>query len=158
MLKKCPSQINTFHQVVIFFCKKWLFSCGISILLFQQYTFLSRHFFPEMKLTCVDIGTKYRFFLFVGEWGSPPQPAKNLLIHLEKFLPSYPSTLPPSPQKFYFPPVNNNFQVINHNKNFVFSCSHCSCTIFFNSRFLVHINFPPAKFPIPHHWGILPIP
>ena len=53
---------------------------------------------------------------------------KNLIIspHLEKILPSGP------PPKFYIlhqrliSPLNNNFHV----KSFIFSCSHCCCTIF----------------------------
>ena len=48
--------------------------------------------------------------------GGVPPPTKNLLIH-------------PLPTKFLFPPTKSQFNLIK-NKNILFSCSHCSCTIF----------------------------
>ena len=50
------------------------------------------------------------------EDGGVPPPTKNLLIH-------------PLPTKFLFPPTESQFNLIK-NKNILFSCSHCSCTIF----------------------------
>ena len=46
--------------------------------------------------------------------GGVPQSTKNLLIH-------------PLPTKFLFPPTKSQFNLI---KKVIFSCSHCSCTIF----------------------------
>ena len=50
------------------------------------------------------------------EDGGVPPPIKNLLIH-------------PLPTKFLFPPTDSQFNLTKI-KNILFSCSHCSCTIF----------------------------
>ena len=55
----------------------------------------------------------YTGFSYWGDGGVPPQ-TKNLLIH-------------PLPTKFLFPPTKSQFNLI---KKVIFSCSHCSCTIF----------------------------
>ena len=52
-------------------------------------------------------------FPYWGDGGVPPL-TKNLLIHL-------------LPTKFLFPPTKSQFNLI---KKVIFSCSHCSCTIF----------------------------
>ena len=49
-------------------------------------------------------------------WKSPPQ-----------YTPSTKFLLPPP--KVNRPPLNKNFHVISQ-ENFIYSCSHCSCTIF----------------------------
>ena len=48
--------------------------------------------------------------------GGVPHSSKNLLIDS-------------LPTKFLFPPTKSQFNLIK-NKNILFSCSHCSCTIF----------------------------
>ena len=59
----------------------------------------------------------YTGFSLLGRWGESPYPATNLLI---------PSSSPPN---FYsLPPKDNSTQ--QKNKKVIFSCSHCSCTIF----------------------------
>ena len=40
------------------------------------------------------------------------------------------------------PPLNNNFHVIKQ-KNFSFSCSHCSCTIFILTSYSLHTQVMP---------------
>ena len=59
-----------------------------------------------------------RFVQGVLYWenGGVPPPTKSLLIH-------------PLPTKFLFPPTESQFNLIK-NKNILFSCIHCSCTIF----------------------------
>ena len=49
--------------------------------------------------------------------GEVSPPTKNFLIHS-------------LPTKFLFPPTKSQFNPIKKNKNVIFSCSHCSCTIF----------------------------
>ena len=59
----------------------------------------------------------YTGFSLLGRWGESPYPATNLLIP------------PSSPPNFYsLPPKDNSTQ--QKNKKVIFSCSHCSCTIF----------------------------
>ena len=65
--------------------------------------------------TCLQ--SLYRVFPTGGGGdGEVPPRTKNLLIH-------------PLPIKFLFPPTKSQFNPIK-NKNVIFSCSHCSCTIF----------------------------
>ena len=74
-----------------------------------------------------------------GMGGVLPPPVENSLILL---LPGKipPGRLPPnqifilSPPKINYPVLNKNFQVIAK-KSIIFSCSHCSCTIFVLIRY-----------------------
>ena len=78
--------------------------------------------------------TLFRFSL-LRAWGSPTIPAKNLLIpqYLTKFLSPYQTLITP-------PPLNKNLKIfiLQPNKNFIFSGSHCSCTIFVSISYPLH--------------------
>ena len=86
--------------------------------------------------------------------------SKFLKVHLSMFLNNIfkkfdrpppsgknPSPVDPSPNFYCFhqrfvPPLNNNFHVISQ-KNFIFSCSHCSCTIFISPLYTLHTQVMP---------------
>ena len=79
--------------------------------------------------------TLFRFSL-MRAWGSPTIPAENLLIpqYLTKFLSPYQMLITP------LPPLNKNLKIfiLQPNKNFIFSGSHCSCTIFVLISYPLH--------------------
>ena len=70
-------------------------------------------------------------FFLLGDGGSLPPQAKNSLIPPPRKIPPT-KLLFPAHQKS-IPPLNKSFQDITQqkpDKNIIFSCSHCSCTIF----------------------------
>ena len=69
-------------------------------------------------------------FPYWGMGGVPP-PAKNLFISPNRKTSSPPTRFlfSPSHQRL-IPPTKLQFLCYNSIKNFIFSCSHCSCTIF----------------------------
>ena len=93
-----------------------------------------------MTLIFFELYTEYRVF---PTGGSPPTNQKYA---------TYPLTPGKTPHvdshqsNFYFssskvnsfpPPLNNNFHVISY-KNFIFSCCHCSCTIFILTSYFLY--------------------
>ena len=78
-------------------------------------------------------------FSVLGDGGSPSSTCQKFTHpSLTKKSPpvDFPHQIFITPPKAH-PPLNNNSHVIAPKKNFIFSCSHCSCTIFILSSYFL---------------------